>query len=664
MSDLAIKRPDLKKTIAKVGVPTAADIPSKLPRKPLKLNAKPGETTGKDSPSDTKPSSKPVRSFPVVKSKESKLEADLKEARRQKKKLEQEVQTLQTQLKEQKTKADRAKKRAEEADLVFAALRKVLGSGRDAKPEGLPERVAQRMKELETKNEESIIRESEILERINTLGQELKQKDEEISRLQRELEPIVINANGIRQRESSIFPADEEISTEKEIIPSFFSTVNSTNTLDAIVHRYCSWVLGVGEFSGNRSRTRNNRIDVGVDPAWRIDNLKEKESITLEGKRGLRIDVRSARGDWRLRFDHNDSQVEGTTWSNVVHITARPEGGTCIEHAVIRSTGANTRRPDPQGIPRVFKDLLRESQNHQPWSDFKGDARWMHEDAVEDFVSEVLLNPERNLPVVYISNAASTGNPLVDPDELAKKLDGLAVVFVQRFDNKFLLSEAFQRKGLDRMLSCYDGGVRLFHPGLSQNADPKKHNLWIRSILEKKPLPIRLKIIANSIAASVVGSRVPPSFARLIEDFDVQAARSKTAHMAAFGDAKERILAFENQVKILDEALASSRAETSVIPGLRRELETSKNNANIYLEACIQAERDRDYFKDELDRTRRLLFNLRAQFYSKESGPTEVVIPIPETYDELPQWVETHLAERLVLHPRAKRGLKLSLIHI
>jgi hypothetical protein len=207
-------------------------------------------------------------------------------------------------------------------------------------------------------------------------------------------------------------------------------------------------------------------------------------------------------------------------------------------------------------------------------------------------------------------------------------------------------------------LSCYDGGVRLFHPGLSQNSDPYKHTLWLRSFLEKKPLPVRSKIIANSIAASVVGSRVPPSFARLIEDFDVQAARSKTAHMAAFGDAAGQILAFENQVKILDEALASSRAEASVIPGLRRELETYKSNANIYLEACDEAERGRDYFKDELDKTRRLLFNLRTQLNTKESGPTEVVIPIPETYDELPQWVEAHLAGHLVLHPRAKKGLK------
>jgi hypothetical protein len=33
-------------------------------------------------------------------------------------------------------------------------------------------------------------------------------------------------------------------------------------------------------------------------------------------------------------------------------------------------------------------------------------------------------------------------------------------------------------------------------------------------------------------------------------------------------------------------------------------------------------------------------------------------VPIPDRYEELPDWVATHLAGRLVLHPRALRGVK------
>jgi len=176
MGGPAIKRPDLKKAIAKVGIPAAADIPSKVQKTPLKSKVKSSEPSVMDSPSEAKISSSPTPPLPRAKSKESKLETDLKEARRQKRKLEQEVLTLQNQLKEQKAKADRTKKKAEEADQVFAELRKVLGAGRDAKPEGLPERVAQRIKELEAIDGASRVRESEILEQINTLNQELSKK--------------------------------------------------------------------------------------------------------------------------------------------------------------------------------------------------------------------------------------------------------------------------------------------------------------------------------------------------------------------------------------------------------------------------------------------------------------------------------------------------------
>jgi hypothetical protein len=44
-----------------------------------------------------------------------------------------------------------------------------------------------------------------------------------------------------------------------------------------------------------------------------------------------------------------------------------------------------------------------------------------------------------------------------------------------------------------------------------------------------------------------------------------------------------------------------------------------------------------------------------AQKIGKQVDET---VPIPETYDELSEWVDTHLTGRLVLHHRALRGIK------
>jgi hypothetical protein len=665
MSGPAIKRPDLKKTIAKVGVPSAADIPSKIQRKPLRSNAKPGETTGKDSPSDAKPLSKPVRPLPGVKSKESKLEAELKEARRQKRKLEQDVQALQIQLKDQKTKADRAKKRTEEADQVFTELRKVLRTGRDAKAEDLPVRVAQRIADVEADAESSITQVSSTKERLGVLEQELQEKAKEILRLKQDAEPILINIEKNRQlvahysvAEHTLTSVDEEVSRGNEVIPSFFAEVTSDDGMPIIARRYQTWILGLEEFKGRDSRTRNGRIDVGINPEWTIDNLMGKDAITLEGEKGLRVEIRSTSEDWRLRFEHPDNRFEGTTWSNVVHLIALPEGGTCVRHSVVRSTGANTLRPEPQGVPKIFRDLLRKSPASQIWSNFKGDARWVREDGIEDFVANVLLNPERDLPVVYISNAASSGNPLVDPDVLAKTLDGLAVVFVQFFENKFLLSDELQKKGLDRQLSCFDGGVRLFQPGLSRDADPFKHPLWLRTFLERKPATIRPRIIARSVATSAAGLKLPPAFTRLIEDFDLQNAKAKSAQSAATGNAANQVSTLQDEVRALESALEYTKTELASIPGLRQEIEAFKAEATYYLEACGQAERERDVLKDELQRTRKQVFDMQAKLKAIGGDLAEEIIPIPETYDELPEWVEKHLADKLVLHPRTRRSLK------
>ena len=49
---------------------------------------------------------------------------------------------------------------------------------------------------------------------------------------------------------------------------------------------------------------------------------------------------------------------------------------------------------------------------------------------------------------------------------------------------------------------------------------------------------------------------------------------------------------------------------------------------------------------------------LRSQLEAKTGLSPDAAVTFPDNYEDLPQWVEKHLAGRLMLHPRADRGLK------
>lgn len=120
---------------------------------------------------------------------------------------------------------------------------------------------------------------------------------------------------------------------------------------------------------------------------------------------------------------------------------------------------------------------------------------------VSAFVHDVLLAADRPLPVVVISVNSWSGHE-VEPAVLQRELLGLAhVAALQDKDASFPLSDAVGRE-----LSCYDGAVRLYWPGLTRGADPHAHPLHFPESIRKhaltdQPLPRHLARQLAGIAA-------------------------------------------------------------------------------------------------------------------------------------------------------------------
>lgn len=99
--------------------------------------------------------------------------------------------------------------------------------------------------------------------------------------------------------------------------------------------------------------------------------------------------------------------------------------------------------------------------------------RTLDEDEVEDFVRDELLSPQRKAPIVALSTDASTGEPWINPKELASRLAGRAkVVVVPTGDVTWTLS-----RRLPSRLDVYGGAARIWWPKLTERSRPEDHPL-------------------------------------------------------------------------------------------------------------------------------------------------------------------------------------------
>jgi hypothetical protein len=354
-------------------------------------------------------------------------------------------------------------------------------------------------------------------------------------------------------------------------------------------------------------------------------------------------------GLWTVRLVQPDAPypgqeaVAGRSWTTEIALARDPEGvrfGTRVLCASLPYATAEVRLTRP----RIVKDLatrfvLRDARPLEaaPWNlACRSDL---------DELLALLTSQERSLPVYLLTEAdqnqlgLQTSRFLLDAEDLATRVTGMAYVATMPKALGYQWTEM-----VGKPWSAYLGAVRTYRPGLSLEEDsPTDHP---RALAERV------------LAFQYRGLKAEQAFAEMLVD---QAHRHVATMSVRWGplrfldDARIRSAELEREHAVDDAGRVAQMA--LALKALEEKVSGLEGEREVALSLATEAERDKVRAEDETRRLRTQLDVLRRAFQEKLGSSPDADLVLPKCYEEMDEWVDEHLAGRLVLHPRALRGL-------
>ena len=375
---------------------------------------------------------------------------------------------------------------------------------------------------------------------------------------------------------------------------------------------------------------------------------KEEHGQTLHG-----VSI-SEDGLWSVRLLQPDAPspygdreaVAGRTWTTELSL-ARDGDGIRVAVRVLCASLPFTQAPIVLTRPRVVLDLANSvglcdvrPVVSTPW-------RLEQEDDLTEF-HDFLVNPDRTLPVFMLTEpdayrlGVNVRKFLLDETYLARKLQGVGQVVVMPRD----LNPVWTMM-VDRTWSAFRGAVRTYRPRLNFVEDaPTRH-----------PLALADRILAFERNGRIAEDAFTSFLIGQAFDFAATNA-TDCSPCLLYPDALQR-----------NAELARTRAKDDgdwkevyeqEIDALTKRAEEAEGLADSYSDDVDSLKIQLSESDEENRRLSNYIDTLRAQLTAKTGGSADDAIVIPEDYASPPEWVETHLAGRLLLHPRAQRGLKVA----
>lgn len=355
-------------------------------------------------------------------------------------------------------------------------------------------------------------------------------------------------------------------------------------------------------------------------------------------------------GLWSLRLTQPDAPfgdraaVPGRTWTTDIALSKR-DGDIGFGIRVICASLPYSNEEIALTRPRVVLDLIDAVGVHEvrplsrrPW------LLTSDEDLLA--LREFLADPGRTMPVFLLTQPdrkrlqLQVSPFMLDAEKLAQKTQAFAHVVQLPWELGYKWTEL-----VGKPWSAYLGAVRTYQPGLAFESDsPEMHP---RAFAER------------ILAFSYHGLTAEEAFASFLVDQAAAYAATKRPH---WGDR-----CFLTDARTRHAQIAREKTQEdgdwrglyeSEISSLKVKIQEATREAEEYSDDAIQAVRDREAYAEENAKLRAHIDSLRARLAEKTGEEPDLSTPIPDDYDDLKEWVDTHLAGRLSLHPRALRGLK------
>ena len=247
--------------------------------------------------------------------------------------------------------------------------------------------------------------------------------------------------------------------------------VPTSEGFDEVVAAYRDWL--VGHYRQNRGIT-----DFAFEPT------RTDEADDLPGHHSLSSVAYEADGHRvvRLRWWIPDDNDVGLLWSNDIRVGQF--GDRCsVEHLIYIESIKYSVAPAKLlfGSPRVVREICARTPPYVGQMRVQAKPYDLQPGSLDLFL-KLLSSDSRTLPVVLLSPYARGESNLIDADQLARNLAGMAVV-VRIHDPEVTWDFADE---VGRQLSCFNGAARIYWPGFSNEADPRGHRLffgdWIANV--------------------------------------------------------------------------------------------------------------------------------------------------------------------------------------
>jgi hypothetical protein len=275
---------------------------------------------------------------------------------------------------------------------------------------------------------------------------------------------------------------------------------------------------------------------------------------------------------------HPDREIKGVGWETVFSLS-ETEDVTKVGLTLSRGWMDGVLRPLPNVISKPFliPQLIDQFSAHEEY-ELSTRPKIVTTNSMPETI-EMIYNPDRKLPIVFISAEPFTDKPVANARNIAHKLAGTA--YVQVTDSRF--PSMRMERLIGKSMSCFNGavrmywpmggntGLRVFHPFSSAKHIREQGDSFAQSLLER----IAQFSMGRSLETSYEDIR-RLKLKQQIGETEFSEEVNQIVQMYADGErvAKEELgllrgrlesqkMFYENRVANLESSLAEARGEAN-----------------------------------------------------------------------------------------------------
>lgn len=269
-----------------------------------------------------------------------------------------------------------------------------------------------------------------------------------------------------------------------------------------------------------------------------------------------------------------------------------------------------------------------------------------------DKLYELLIDNDRLLPIILVAEKSKsddiggeyTSGYLLDVDNLCKKVGMISHVYKISKDN---ILKWNQKVGIEFRLT--EGSIRTYNPCFDIILDQAYRH----------PYSTVNRIMAANYVDDTGHDHVAGNaYAYILAKRIIDRSLRDRIDWSGLGH-KFYFVAHRDMMKNAEKGLENTSEQIKLLEELNEELERKiKSQENDILTAWLE----KDHIAKQLDEEKRISFSLRSRLNQlkellADRGMDEEIV-IPKDYSQLIEWVHKYYSDKIIVHPRARRGLK------